>query len=354
MIIPGPVDLSALFNLLLLFDPRTGIDELVKQIDLTQFDQRRVYQTVLGRAPENAAVSFTPDNYDPCVQFSRALQSQEFQRNLIELICRAFPERRRIIFIHLPKCAGTDLIAKIEHTYPTLNNTITSENWTDKSALFATIKRLVAEFHCTNAIFVHGHLRLAPLMNRGLIRCTDDCFTVLRDPFELVLSQVNYVVTRLNAPRTANLAPDVQQWLTALELQETPLDANDAELVILAKRVLRCRQLVPRSVMCAYLGHSSSPQEGPSASSAVNNLIMSNLEITDTEHYNAWVAQKFNVSAITRINKSRPILTSNNISPDEREYIGDLTSEDQKLFNHFAECLAKAESLSIRGNALMR
>ncbi len=355
MIIPGPADSQAVLNLFLLFDPATGIDGLVKRVDLTQFDRRRIYQTVLGRIPENAAVSHTSETFDARAQFIDALQSREFRQNLIKLIYRAFPRHRRITFLHVPKCAGTDLIKKIDDKYPSINNTLTNEKWVDTSTLFSAIKRLIAEIHCCDTIFVYGHIRLAFLIRHELIRSTDEAFTVLRDPFDMTLSQVNYVVTRLTAAAANGAAPgpDVIDWLKALELETLPAKMGAKEQVRLAKRVLRIPRLVHPNVICTHLGFGHAPANEATAESTLNSLVMSNLEITDTTRYNAWIEKKFGVSAGTRLNQSRSVLTPENVSAADRDHIMSITGEDRVLYSAVSKALSAAQSLSIRGNCLM-
>jgi hypothetical protein len=356
MFIPGPADVQAVLNLFLLFDPAAGIEELIKHVDLTNFDRRRTYQTVLGRIPENAAVSHTAEDFDAREQFIEALQSREFRQNLVKLIYRAFPRHRRITFLHVPKCAGTDLIRKFDNKYPSINNTLTSEKWIDSTGLFSAIKRIVAEIHCCDTIFVYGHMRLIFLIRQELIRSTDEAFTVLRDPLDMTLSQVNYVVTRLLAAAASPASatwPDLADWLKALDLESVPQKLSAKDQVKLAKRVLRTARLVNSNVICSYLGHQQAPTTVATAESALNNLVMTNLEITDTTRYNAWLEKKFGIASTTRLNKSRHILTRENITGAEREYIMSITEEDRVLYAAVTGLLTGADALSVRGNSLM-
>lgn len=348
--VPGPSDARALFNLFLLYDPSSGIQGLIDRLDLGEFDRRRIYEVVLGRVPESAGMAHTPEGFDPRVQLVQALLSQEFRQNLIKLIFRAFPHHHRVTFLHLPKCAGTDLIRKINHRYPTVNNTISNEHWVDSATLFNTLKILVAELHCSQTIFVHGHIRLAWLMRHELIRSRDEAFTVLRNPFEMTLSQVNYIVTRITSAAAAT-APDALEWLKALELSEPPLTSSPKEQVRLAKRILANPRLVHSNVMCTFLAQTQGGSKA-SADSAIANLVIANLEITDTSRYDAWAAQRFGETKATRHNRSRPVLTEENISNDERDHIMSITSEDQILFDAVTARLSATASLSVRGNSL--
>ncbi len=351
MIASGPTDLRSLFNLFLLYDQATGIEGLIKRIDLTGFDRRRIYHTVLGRNPENTTLCRTPDEYDANRHFMEALQSPEFQNHIIQLLLRAFPERRRLIFVHIPKCAGTDLISKALGQYPSINNTLTSPTWTTTSTLFEAIKRIVSEIHCSSALFVYGHVGLPWLMSQDLLRLQDDCFTVIRSPFEMVLSQVNYILTRIFAADDVSMTPDVEHWLSILGLQRAPADVSEPEALTLAQSVLRNEALTPSNAICRQLGFSSSDPE-PNAASAISNLIMANIEITDTTRYDTWCQNKFGHARATRKNKSDKILRPEDLSPDDRDYIAALTAEDQALYDVIINVLDQSNSLSIHGGDL--
>jgi hypothetical protein len=334
----------------LLYNENDGLEGLIRRIDLTGLDRRRIYRAVLGRSPENIALCQTPDGYRPDAHLLEALRCQEFQRELIKLLLRAFPERRRIIFIHLPKCAGTDLISKIVGKCPSINNTLCHELWTDKPHLFAALKRIVSEIYCSSAVFVYGHVGLPWLMRQDLIRHHDDCFTIIRDPDEIVLSHVNYVVTRIFAD-DAVTAPDVQQWLSMLNLKEPPVRPSAQQARDLARSLLWHEEMTRPNTMCRQLGTSPANAE-PSATSAINNLIISNIEITDTTRYDRWSQKKFGVTQVTRKNKSEVILTPENLSAKDKEYIARITADDRKLYDCVMHSLNKTESLSIRGGDL--
>ena len=46
------------------------------------------------------------------------------QPRIVEMILNAHPEKRRLIFVHIPKCAGTDLTANLGTRYPTVHQTL--------------------------------------------------------------------------------------------------------------------------------------------------------------------------------------------------------------------------------------
>jgi hypothetical protein len=351
MIAPGPTGLRDLFTLFLLYDRESGIEGLVRKVDLTGFDRRKIYHAVLGRRPETNASCRTPDDYLAADHFLEALQSAEFQASVLKLLLRAFPDRKRIIFVHIPKCAGTDLIDKVARKYPSANNTLASHLWTAKPDLFKAISRVVSEIQCFDALFVFGHIKLAWLISQDLVRPFDDCFTIVRDPAEMVLSQVNYVLTRFFAGPPSVAATDVKQWLSMLGIDRVPEDISALARMNLARAILRNKNLCPPNNMCRQLGFSPSGGD-PNASSAINNIIASNIEVTDTTRYDTWCQRKFGHSQSTRMNKSNNLFRTEDLSTDDREHILTITAEDQKLYETIVRSLRKSDSLSIRGDDL--
>jgi hypothetical protein len=68
-------------------------------------------------------------SYHPCGHFRAALLSDEFRRNVVQGLLAAFPEKGRNVFIHVPKCAGTDLIFNLVHRFLPLPKILEVKDW---------------------------------------------------------------------------------------------------------------------------------------------------------------------------------------------------------------------------------
>ncbi len=352
MVIPAPRNSRELFQMFLLYDGDLGIEALVDKLHFDSADRRQIYFSALGRAPENPALSLTPPGYNPAAHLRDTLLSREFQQSFHKLLCRAFPEYKRSIFLHIPKCAGTDLAAILRQNTPSIAYSLVDENWTPKPALFAAIRKIVLELNFSRALCLYGHLRLEWLIRQDLIRFEDDCFTIVRDPFDIVLSQVNYVLTRLmRAAADPIPPPDVTTWLRLLDIHSVEPNTSPSKLVKLAKLVLRHSNIVPRDTTCHYLGRSN-PEGHSSADAATDNLVVANVEITNTTRYNTWLKEKYGISSTTRHNQSNKILTRDNMSEQEREYVSEITAQDRQLYSKIGAALDAQGTSSIRGRAL--
>ena len=99
-----------LFSLLAFYDPRGTWSDFVSRIDFTGITPPQICQVVLDRPPASIELAMAPIDYDPAAHFHSALTSTEFRQNFQAIFLRTYADKARDVFIHVPKCAGTDLI----------------------------------------------------------------------------------------------------------------------------------------------------------------------------------------------------------------------------------------------------
>ena len=165
---------------------------------------RQIYQSVHARAPDSLEAALPSANYNATASFIAALSSVEFQHNLAAHFLRAFPEKRRLFFVHIPKTAGVDVATRLISQFPSINTNLLNRILTPKSdELFLAIKHIVLELECSDTVFISGHTHLATYQSwaGNGIRLQDHVFTVVREPMDRIISQVNYVLTRIFSDR---------------------------------------------------------------------------------------------------------------------------------------------------------
>ena len=333
-----------LLELFLLFKEERGLESMLDRIDFTDVDPKQAIFAALGRLSEPS--DFRPDR--PAKRLlQQALHSPEFQTNIIRLIFEAFPEKRRKIFIHVPKCAGTDLAANLSPAiFPVaINYSLTATNWTSHSQLFSKIRDIILELHFSEDIFLHGHLPLSYLINNRLLRYEDHVFTVVRSPTSIIISQVNYIMTRfINDPDQT--LPDTREWLKMMNLSEIPKNASSAYFRDLATKVLKNQTAIRKNYICSYLGKGD-------FKSAIHNITSSNIEIADIGTYKQWMKDKWGVRSDTRINVSNKVMSEDGLSEYEKEYINSITSEDRRLYEMISKELSSNSSMSTFGGLLV-
>jgi len=108
MQVPAPKTSRELFRLFLLYDKESGVSGLASRINFDDVKFSQMYFSILQRPPESRHVVQWGDGvYHPDQHFCEMLWSDEFQSRVIRLLLDSFPEKRRLIHVHIPKSAGT-------------------------------------------------------------------------------------------------------------------------------------------------------------------------------------------------------------------------------------------------------
>jgi hypothetical protein len=186
------------------------------------------------------------------------ITTPKFRNGVIELILRAYPEKRRLFFIHVPKCAGSDLSAHLVRRHTSLDSKMRFGHWMSSDTLFSALADVAASTKLSNSIFCHGHVRLADYANLSLIRPTDHVFSIVREPLDLTISQVNYILTRISVDYArGRWAPDTKDWMEKLKLRDWPSQLSGGALRALYKKVLFHPHTVRPNTICYWLGNGT-------------------------------------------------------------------------------------------------
>jgi 23S rRNA U2552 (ribose-2'-O)-methylase RlmE/FtsJ len=250
------------------------------------------------------------------------------QPSIVEKLLAAHPDKDRLVFVHIPKCAGTDLSANLVKLYPAaIHHTLSHPAWTPPSALQTAVNTIEATIAQSDHILVHGHIRLRWVMNRKIARPDDRLFTVVREPSESLLSQVNYFTNRLvKDPRGER--PDTKRWLSTLEVADV-VGWSAPDVAAIAVR------LIIKNPMCNCLGDGT-------AESALTLIRVSNIEISDTSRYKQWAEASWGVPFTTRFNVSRKV-----VEEMPQEIVASACEQDIKLYAAIMH--AMGDDLMVRG-----
>src|SRR5271156_1873791 len=119
-ILPTPRTPRELIELFAVYDRQIGINSVLNAADFSVLDRATVLTTALGAVKQQRLEQEVREGYNPRGHLRTLLQSVEFRERARPLIFEAFPEKRRAIFIHIPKCAGTDMTDLLRRRYPAL------------------------------------------------------------------------------------------------------------------------------------------------------------------------------------------------------------------------------------------
>jgi hypothetical protein len=322
----APRDPRALFELFATYDPARGLDELLSRLDVTGIEPRHVYNGTLGRRPETLHACRRPEGYNARDHMRGALLSPEFQRKVISLILNAYPEKKRLLFVHVPKCAGTDLRIGLSTRYPALDAGLSRSEWTTPQQLFEIIQQVALGLRFSDTILLHGHIRIVAAINSEMVRPTDRIITVIRDPVEIILSNINYIITRILQDQESGAnAPDTQAWKRQLRIDRLAPDVPDEVIAPLFKTMLHTPSIAVPNSICYWLGNGD-------VQSVIRRLVVNDVEITDTRHYAAWLRDRWEVDRAAKANESRKFVTRADIQPDDLRFIESITVDDREVY----------------------
>jgi hypothetical protein len=322
----APRDPRSLFELFATYDPARGLEDLLGSLDVTGIDPRHIYHSILGRRPETLQATKRPQNYSVRDHMRGALISPEFQRKIIPLILNAYPEKQRLLFIHVPKCAGTDLRIGLSTRYPALDIGLTRSEWTSTQQLFAAIHEVALGLRFSDTILLHGHIRITAAIDGGMVRPTDRIISVIRDPVEIIMSNINYIITRILQDQEAGKeAPDTLGWRRTLGIDRLPPEMPDEVAVGLFNKMLHNPTIAVPNSICYWLGNGD-------MQSAIRRLVINDVEITDTQHYAAWLRGRWDIVRAAKANESRKFITAKHIQADDRKFVESITADDKEVY----------------------
>jgi hypothetical protein len=340
-LLPPPGTPRELIELFAFYEHRKGIGSVLNAADFSVLDRTTVLTMALGVVGKRRLEQEVPEGYNPRGHLRTLLHSVEFRERARPLILEAFPEKRRAIFIHIPKCAGTDLTARLCRRYPTLQEGQFDVRGHTPEAFFQTLRDFAIDVRDNDTIALSGHERLAYYQTHRLVRPRDWVFTIVREPMALMYSHISYVLTICRSAAVTR-RPDGLIWLGLLGLSEIPENASDADMAEIGRQVLHHTPIPLRNPICHSLGDDS-------ASTALDRIIEGNVEITDMSRYAAWRRRAFPGVEETHANASVPYFRDEVATPRDRDFIASATEEDRKFFAMITKRLDRVEGLSIRG-----
>jgi hypothetical protein len=344
MYLVAPRNLRETLQLLSLLDPDRGLHALLDQIDWSAVFPQQIYDAILDRLPESAELAASTEGYSALRHARAALISAEFQINIVKRTLEAFPEKTRLLFVHVPKCAGTDLTENLRTRYPWLSKGLGEANWTSPAQLLAHLRQFVIDAQFADTVFVSGHFRLKWYLTNGLYRNADRLFAAVRHPHELVLSQVNYILKRFREdPEYAR--PDTRAWIKTIGESPPRPAASEADFRELGFRILANSKIVRRNFLCHFLGNDT-------ADSAIAMLSGCDIELTEIRRYTTWLNTTWGIASATRLNEAHPILKWRDLDRSQRDYVSEICDQDLRLYERIVTAMDHRGDCRISGRDL--
>ena len=344
---PAPCTPRSLFELLYWYDEDLGLAPLLSRLVFDDLTPQHVHYGVFGEQSE-VPVYPTTGRYYPRDHLSELLLSNKFQSELLPRLLRAYEDKRRLVFIHIPKCAGTDLSNKLKTKYPWIDFNIMNSEWTLKAAMLEHLSLLATQLRFADCLYLCGHAGLDYYRRNHLIRPTDQIFTIIREPSDVIMSQVNYVLTRFwHDAECGEMRPDTQEWLELIDIDSLPSRMSEDFIHHAGIKILENTDIVKPNSICYWLGGDNAD-----AQAAMDGLISQGVEVTDTKRYRDWLAQRWQVHSQSRDNSSMKFLSAEMLPRQYQDYIKAISTEDMKVFSTVDRSLERKGKLSVTGYEL--
>jgi hypothetical protein len=329
---------------------------LQRSIDFAGADPLTMTFTVLGRWPTHEEAAAFRSPYPAWQHMHALLRSDEFRALLPRRTCEAFPERKRILFVRMPRSAGAHVIATLDGKHPMLPLDLAHGRYRDPTLLAQTLGHVFARMNNSNALamvqdsmaaFVDepqnqltGPDPLAWHAGPPPCRSGDVLFAIIRDPAERAMSQVNATLRALRggqdvAPALiARLGDRLEQDRAAM----SPAKWRDIGRVLLAARLAR-------NPVCHALGDGT-------AEGALRACARAPVTLVPPSGYRIWGRSTLDTIPPDPAPPEPALLRAEDLTQPDRDHIAAATQEDRLVFDRLMARLKLTELPAAPGREL--
>ena len=354
---PPPMRLREVFEVFAAMGRTASFQGVHRSLELRSAEPASLANAVLGRwMTVEELAAFDGKNHWP--QLRSMLLSEEFRRPFVRRVLDAFSEKRRVLHVRIPSCAGRHVQALMEGAGPLLPLDVGTKKYATADVLGPLLGRLFGSINIARGIgvtlpamgpfveaqqaAVTGADPLHWVSESPPCRAIDLLFAVIRPPVALALSQVNGTLTAL---RDQADMPGLQR--IAAQLRPLPPSGDRAAWKLLAQKLLH--ESLPINPICSALGDGTCA--GAIAACGRVPIELVNLE---DDHYAEWVRPAINAQLLDPIGVSEPFLKPSDLTSADHLVIAARMGEDIAFFEHFLACLKKSGLPLVRGPDLVR
>jgi hypothetical protein len=326
---PLPIRPRDLLELFAAMGTESSVKSLMQAADFREAEPRGLTFATLSRWPTPEELAGQETSYDHARHLRAMLFGEEFRKGIFRRICDAYAERRRLLFVRIPGCAGTHFLHTVGPLHPIFPADLA--RWPGNGAAFiAALGRYLAGFAATQTILFAAPSQSiftnaaqpAPMpgldwnMNPPPYRNGDRLFTILRDPASLILSLINGTLTRLQQPPEADDHP-LAAWRSRLG-PLPPADRRE-DWADVGRTLLKT--LPAKNPICTALADGT-------AAGALSACRLTNIELAHLSRYTEWIKYTWSTEAERPINVSRPFLSAKMLGPQDMRHLNARIEED--------------------------
>ena len=344
---PLPVRPRDFFELFIAMGQNASFQGLARGIEQQNVEPRLVVFGILGRWPTSAELEALEQPYKRTRHIQSLIASAEFRTPIIRRLFEAFPERQRLFYVRIPRCAGEHAMATLNMKHPILPTNLGADEFRPASVLVPLLGNLLNRFGNSRTLVV-AQPKLSPFIDSPAgstagpdplhlnalqsspCRATDLIFAIVRPPEQLLLSLVNGTLTALRRPAH----PEEAKQVTTDRARYAPLPRPEdhAGWQALGRRVLS--DVALKNPICSALGDGTAAN----ALAACSRIL---IQLVALDGYQTWARSAFECYPPDRMNVSDPVLTAAQLTATERANLAALTAEDQVFYDRFEAAVAK-------------
>jgi hypothetical protein len=353
MLRPLPIKQRDVFDLIVAQGRQPSFQALLRSVEMKSADPRALTFVMLGRWPTEPELTALPTPYQPKLHLRHLLQSPEFRQTFVRRLLDAFPDRRRLLFVRIPRSAGAHVLATAANRHPIMPHGIADAPDMSLQGLLDALGEALYRFNSASTAFLESP-RLKPLfaptqpdqasadilhwaLTPPPFRSGDTLFTVVREPRSLLLSRVNALLSALQG--LSDYDPEtVAQW--RLRLGNVPAATAIGNWKDIGRQVLQ--SLTLSNPICEALGEGTAEQ-------AFVACRCCGIELVDLTRCTDWIRTAFSNEPPAPLNVSQPLLAAEDLRPDDRAHLDALLTEDLVFYDRYASRIDPTQVSSLNG-----
>jgi hypothetical protein len=352
---PAPMRPRELFEVFGAMGVTASFGGVIRSLDFRMSRASTLANAILGRWLTNAELAALPQPYHAPTHLREMMASEEFRRPLIRRICEAFPEKRRLMHVRIPSCAGRYTAALLETAYPVLRQDYASKAFARVEPLAQHLGAILSRIDTARGVvFSAPHMGIflaAPertpagddylgwTLDQSPCRAIDLLFATVRSPVSLALSQANGTIMRLRATPQAENLRAIARALGHLP----PADAPAAAWKTVGQKLIAAH--LPLNPICSALGDGTA--EGAFAACARGPV-----EIVELERHSAWCRTTFTAPPYEPIGISEPTLRLSDLTQADHAAIKDRMGQDMIFYTRFRRVIEASDLPAADGHQL--
>jgi hypothetical protein len=352
---PLPLRPRQLFELFGALGLNATFPGLLRSVELKHADPQHIVFIALGRWPSLAEIAAFPEPYNPGLHLVALIRSPEFRAHFVRNACDAFAERKRLLYVRIPRSGGGSVLTMLDGRHPLLPLDLIAQRFNDPVLLIQTMGTVLSRMATSKHLAI-AHTRMAPFLSRskrpgapesakaGLggpgsaqtgpvaddpfawrgplppCRVEDTLFTVLREPHARALGQINALLRAWQSGDQA-VPVSVQARMDRPAKRARPQDWRQLGRDILAETVLR-------DPVCHALGDGTA--EGMQVACS-----RSPLQLVQLEQLNQWSRTALENMASDSVAASEAILRRQDLGAGELAVLEEATQQDRIVHERF-------------------